>query len=110
PPSPLPLHAPLPISCQCRDVRSRGGRAAARRQRIRTQHLQDRSRAPLYRARAHTSRTRHATAAVLQENRLSTAMAPYIGTSTSRVDGFTNVTPTAKYPADFNLPALPYAS
>src|SRR5262249_52814517 len=96
-------------ACQCRDVRSRGGRAAARRQRIRTQHLQDRSRTPLYRARAHTSRTRHATVAVLQENRLR-AMAPYIGTSTSRVDGFTKVTGAAKYAAEFNVPGLAYGS
>src|SRR5262249_57426880 len=86
------------------------GRAAARRQRIRTQHLQDRSRAPLYRARAHTTRTRHPTVAVLQENRLSTAMAPYIGTSTSRGDGFTKVTGAAKYAAEFNVPGLAYGS
>src|SRR4249919_1266318 len=97
-------------ACQCRDVRSRGGRAVARRQGLRAQQLQNRSRAPLYRALAHPSRARHAAVAVLQENRLSTAMAPYIGTSTSRVDGFAKVTGTAKYAAEFNVPNLAYGS
>ena len=51
------------------DVRRRGRAAAARRQRLRAQHLQDRSRAPLHRARAHPSRARHAAVAIVQENR-----------------------------------------
>jgi xanthine dehydrogenase YagR molybdenum-binding subunit len=37
-------------------------------------------------------------------------MAPYIGTSTSRVDGFEKVTGAAKYAAEFNLPGLAYGS
>ena len=95
---------------QCGDVRSRGRRAAARRQRLRAQHLQDRSRAPLHLARAHTSRARHAAVAVVQEDRLSTTMAHYIGTPTSRVDGFAKVTGAAKYAAEFNAPGLVYGS
>ena len=46
----------------------------------------------------------------VQENRLSTAMAPYIGTSTSRVDGVAKVTGAAKYAAEFNVPGLAYGS
>ena len=95
---------------QCGDVRSRGRCAAARRQRLRAQHLQDRSRAPLHLARAHASRARHAAVAVVQEDRLSTTMAPYIGTPTSRVDGFAKVTGAAKYAAEFNVPGLVYGS
>ena len=53
--------------------------AAARRQRLRPQHLQDRTCAPRYRARAHASRAWHAAIAVVQESHLRTAMAPYIG-------------------------------
>jgi xanthine dehydrogenase YagR molybdenum-binding subunit len=37
-------------------------------------------------------------------------MAPYIGTSTSRVDGFAKVTGAAKYAAEFNVPSLAYGS
>jgi xanthine dehydrogenase YagR molybdenum-binding subunit len=37
-------------------------------------------------------------------------MAPYIGTSTSRVDGFAKVTGAAKYAAEFNMPGLAYGS
>jgi xanthine dehydrogenase YagR molybdenum-binding subunit len=37
-------------------------------------------------------------------------MAPYIGTSTSRVDGFAKVTAAAKYAAEFNVPGLVYGS
>jgi xanthine dehydrogenase YagR molybdenum-binding subunit len=37
-------------------------------------------------------------------------MAPYIGTSTSRVDGFAKVTGTAKYAAEFNVAGLAYGS
>ena len=37
-------------------------------------------------------------------------MAPYIGTSTSRVDGFAKVTGAAKYAAEFNVPGLTYGS
>jgi CO/xanthine dehydrogenase Mo-binding subunit len=37
-------------------------------------------------------------------------MGPYIGTSTSRVDGFAKVTGAAKYAAEFNVPGLAYGS
>ena len=37
-------------------------------------------------------------------------MAPYIGTATSRVDGFAKVTGAAKYAAEFNVPGLAYGS
>src|SRR5712671_2499299 len=37
-------------------------------------------------------------------------MAPYIGTSTSRVDGHAKVTGGAKYAAEFNVPGLAYGS
>ena len=37
-------------------------------------------------------------------------MAPYIGTATSRVDGFAKVTGAAKYAAEFNVPGLAHAS
>ena len=37
-------------------------------------------------------------------------MAPYIGTSISRVDGFAKVTGAAKYAAEFNVPSLAYGS
>jgi xanthine dehydrogenase YagR molybdenum-binding subunit len=37
-------------------------------------------------------------------------MAPYIGTSTSRVDGFAKVTGAAKYAAEFNVAGLAYGS
>jgi xanthine dehydrogenase YagR molybdenum-binding subunit len=37
-------------------------------------------------------------------------MAPYIGTATSRVDGFAKVTGAAKYAAEYNAPHLAYAS
>jgi len=37
-------------------------------------------------------------------------MAPYIGTPTSRVDGFAKVTGAAKYAAEFNAPGLAHGS
>jgi xanthine dehydrogenase YagR molybdenum-binding subunit len=37
-------------------------------------------------------------------------MAPFIGTSTSRIDGFAKVTGAAKYAAEFNVPGLAYGS
>jgi xanthine dehydrogenase YagR molybdenum-binding subunit len=37
-------------------------------------------------------------------------MAPYIGTSTSRVDGVAKVTGAAKYAAEFNVAGLAYGS
>ena len=97
-------------ACQCRNVRSRGEGASARRQGLRAQHLQDRSRAPLHRAHAHAGCARHAAVAIVQENHLSIAMAPYIGTSTSRIDGIAKVTGAAKYAAEFNVPGLVYGS
>src|SRR6516165_6796715 len=97
-------------ACQCRDFRSCGRRAAARRQGLRAQHFQNRSRAPLNCARTHTSRAWHAAVAIVQENRLRTAMAPYIGTGTSRIDGVAKVTGEANYAADFNTPGLLHGS
>jgi xanthine dehydrogenase YagR molybdenum-binding subunit len=41
---------------------------------------------------------------------MSTAMAPYIGSATSRVDGVTKVTGAAKYAAEFNVPGLLHGS
>src|SRR5262245_62368967 len=41
---------------------------------------------------------------------MSMAMAPYIGTATSRVDGVAKVTGAAKYAAEFNVPSLLYGS
>ena len=41
---------------------------------------------------------------------MSTAMASYIGTATSRVDGVAKVTGAAKYAAEFNVPGLLYSS
>jgi xanthine dehydrogenase YagR molybdenum-binding subunit len=37
-------------------------------------------------------------------------MAPYIGTDTSRIDGFAKVTGAAKYAAEFNVPGIAHAS
>src|SRR5262249_9015936 len=37
-------------------------------------------------------------------------MAPYIGTATSRIDGFAKVTGAAKYAAEFNVPGIAHAS
>ena len=37
-------------------------------------------------------------------------MAPYIGTSTSRIDGIAKVTGAAKYSAEYNVPGLVYGS
>ena len=37
-------------------------------------------------------------------------MAPYIGTATSRIDGFAKVTGAAKYAAEFNVPGLLHGS
>jgi len=37
-------------------------------------------------------------------------MAPYIGTSTSRIDGVAKVTGAAKYAGEFNVPGLAYGS
>src|SRR3984957_11883079 len=84
--------------------------AAARGPRLPVQRLQDRSRPPLHRARAQPSRARQAAVAVVQEDRVSTAMAPYIGTSQSRIDGVAKVTGAAKYAAEFNAPVLVHGS
>src|SRR5262249_40789810 len=91
------------------DVRAGGRCAAAQRARLQAQQLQDRSRAPLHRARADPSRARHAAVAVFEKDRVSTAM-PYIGTSQSRIDGVAKVTGAAKYAAEFNAPGLLHGS
>src|ERR1700722_5336791 len=41
---------------------------------------------------------------------LSSKMAPYIGTPTSRVDGHAKVTGAAKYAGEFNVPDLAYGA
>ena len=91
------------------DVRARRRHAAARRQGLRAQRLQDRSGAPRHRPRADAGRARHAAVAVQQENPVS-AMTPYIGTATSRVDGRAKVTGAAKYAAEFNAAGLAHGS
>ena len=52
---------------------------------------------------------RHAAVAIQQEDTVS-AMAPYVGTATSRVDGRAKVTGAAKYAAEFNVPGLAHGS
>src|SRR5215813_2937122 len=67
------------------------------------------SRAAVSRARSHKPHAgRHSRSSPRKSS--DTAMAPYIGTSTSRVDGFTKVTGAAKYAAEFNVPGLAYGS
>ena len=92
-----------------RRLHARGRHLAARRQGLRAQHLQDRAGAPRHRPRADAGRARHAAIAIRQEDPVS-AMAPYIGTATSRVDGRAKVTGAAKYAAEFNVPASPTAA
>jgi hypothetical protein len=54
---------------------------------------------------------RHAAIAVRQEDPVSShAMATYIGTATSRVDGRAKVTGAAKYAGEFNAPGLATAA
>ena len=43
-----------------------------------------------------------------QEDRMNVAMATYIGTATSRIDGKAKVTGEAKYAGEFNVPGLAY--
>src|SRR6202035_5114202 len=81
--------------------------AAARCQRLRAQHLQDRSCASRHRAHFGTGRGSHAAISVQQEDPVS-VMQTYIGTPTSRVDGRAKVTGEAKYAGEFNVPNLAY--
>src|SRR5262249_41395099 len=73
-------------------------------------HVQDRAGAPCDRPRAVAGGAWHSAVAVQQEDRVSSPMAPYIGTATSRVDGVAKVTGAAKYAAEFNAPGLAYGS
>ena len=85
-------------------------RAAARRQGLRAQRLQDRPGAPRHRAHADAGRERHAANPVRQENQVSVMTTTYIGTPTSRVDGRAKVTGAAQYAAEFAAPDLAYAA
>src|SRR6185369_8268708 len=88
-----------------------GGRChSARGQRPRAQRVQDRSGAPGHHPSAVAGGARHAAVPVKQEDRVRKPMAPYIGTATSRVDGFAKVTGAAKYAAELNVPGLAHAS
>src|SRR5690606_41893753 len=81
------------------------GPPASGRQGPWTQRFQDRPGAPRHRARADPGGARHAANPVSQANPLN-AMAPYIGTPTSRVDGRAKVTGAARYAAEFNRPDM----
>ena len=86
-------------------IRASRGPPAARRQGLRAQQLQDRAGAARHRADAEPGRARHAAIAIRQENPVS-AMASYIGSATSRVDGRAKVTGEARYAGEFNVPGL----
>ena len=90
-------------------VREGGRRAAARRQGLRAQRLQDRPGAPRHRPHADAGRERHAANPVQQEDPVS-VMKPYIGTPTSRVDGRAKVTGAAQYAGEFNAADLAYGA
>src|SRR6188474_458539 len=81
------------------------GHSVARRQRLRAQQFQDRPGAARRRADARPGRARHAAVIIRQENTVS-AMASYIGSATSRVDGRVKVTGEARYAGEFNVPGL----
>src|SRR3954449_7075439 len=85
------------------------GLAAARRQRLRTQQLQDWPCAVRHRADARPGRAEDAAVDLRQENTVS-AMASYVGTATSRVDGRAKVTGEAKYAGEFTVPDLVHGS
>src|SRR5260370_41674741 len=92
---------------------ARGGPAAARRQGLRAQFLQDRTGAPRHRSRTDAGRARHAAVAGQQEDSVSSGLKAgpggsiratrnekpmtYIGTPASRIDGRAKVTGAAKY-------------
>src|SRR3954453_23770149 len=86
-------------------IRASRGHPAARCQRLRAQQFQDRPGAARHRADARSGRARHAAIVIRQENTVS-AMASYIGTATSRVDGRAKVTGEAKYAGEYNVPGL----
>ena len=94
------------------DVRPRRGPLAARRQGLRAQRLQDRSRSPRHRPRADAGGGRHARSRspIRKSGEQEQAMTTYIGTATSRVDGRAKVTGAAKYAGEFNTPGLAHAS
>src|SRR4051812_42873096 len=86
-------------------IRASRGLAAARRQGLRTQQLQDWPCAARHRADARSGRAGHAAVVIRQENTV-TAMASYIGSATSRIDGRAKVTGEARYAGEFNVPGL----
>ena len=84
-------------------------RPAARRQRLRAQRFQDRLSTPRHCPYAQASCERHPANPVQQKNPV-VVMKPYIGTSTSRVDGYLKVTGTAQYAGEFHAADLAYGS
>ena len=87
----------------------RGSRhPAARRQRLRAQRFQDRLSTPRHCPYAQASCERHPANPVQQKNPV-VVMKPYIGTSTSRVDGHLKVTGTAQYAGESTLQISPMA-
>src|SRR5689334_2853023 len=78
---------------------------AARRQGFWAQQLQDRPGAARHRSDPWSGCARHAAVDLRQESTVI-AMASYIGTATSRVDGRAKVTGEAKYAGEFNVPGL----
>jgi xanthine dehydrogenase YagR molybdenum-binding subunit len=63
-----------------------------------------------YAARALADDAQNPAIAIKLNDPAGKSMAPYIGTSTSRVDGRAKVTGAAKYAAEFNAPGLAYGS
>ena len=92
-----------------RRVRQGRRRAAARRQGLRAQRLQDRAGPPRHGAHLDAGRERHPASPVQQEDPVS-AMASYIGTATSRVDGRAKVTGMAQYAGEFKSSDLAYGA
>src|SRR4029079_9409866 len=98
-------------SCAARPARrcerfcKRGRHPAARRQGFWAQRLQDRLGAARHRSDTQAGCAGHAAVDLRQEDTV-TAMASYIGTATSRVDGRAKVTGDARYAGEFNVPGL----
>ena len=63
-----------------------------------------------YAARALADEAQSTGIGITQNDPVSKPMTPYIGSSTSRVDGRAKVTGAAKYAAEFNAPGLAYGS
>src|SRR5688572_29329762 len=96
---------PARTTPRCGRICESRGLAAARRQRLRTQQLQDWPCAARHHADPRSGRAGDAAVIIRQENTVS-AMATYIGSATSRVDGRAKVTGEARYAGEFNVPGL----